>query len=502
MQQNDPVHQEIARIRKLLESNLMTLVEERLVSLVEQYPDRQDVAMLQADCLMEWSDFRRSKAIIDKWLKEEPESLPLLKGLVRCCGGLAEPDLLLEATDRLSRIRPGHPEGLVASTDALERAGRLDDAEEMLDRLESGTTVPVGELMRKLRIPYLRTRIKMGRKDYEGAIETLKQMFVDVPEDSLASNMDAQYIECLFLLAKCCNKMGDYDTAWEASVKAHEIDGRQFNADVYEKSLEDMRRVFSPEMAGKLARADEVDLEPLVILGNPRSGTTLLDTILGMHSEVAQGGELSAGRFLHQALPRLTDSYLQFPMSLIDVTVKDANGLGRIYEECTAGITDGQRYLSNKALSMHIQLGMLAMAMPKMRVIDLHRHPLDNCVSCFTMNLLISGHAYTNSLESLGRVWVARRKMQEYWPTVLDIPFLKVHYEDMVSDQENQTRRILDFLDVPFDDACLNFHEADKTAATLSYDQVSQKMYTTSKGRWRNYEKHLGPLIDILEPYL
>ena len=151
---------------------------------------------------------------------------------------------------------------------------------------------------------------------------------------------------------------------------------------------------------------------------------------------------------------------------------------------------------------MHVQLGMLAMAMPKMRVIDLHRHPLDNCVSCFTMNLLISGHAYTNSLESLGRVWVARRKMQEYWPTVLDIPFLKVHYEDMVSDQENQTRRILDFLDVPFDDACLNFHEADKTAATLSYDQVSQKMYTTSKGRWRNYEKHLGPLIDILEPYL
>ena len=70
----------------------------------------------------------------------------------------------------------------------------------------------------------------------------------------------------------------------------------------------------------------------------------------------------------------------------------------------------------------------------------------------------------------------------------------------MVSDQEKQTRRILDFLDVPFDDACLNFHETEKMAATLSYDQVSQKMYTTSKGRWRNYEKHLGPLIDILEP--
>ena len=132
MQQNDPVHEEIARIRKLLESNLMHLVEERLVSLVQQYPDRQDVALLQADCLIEWSDFRRSKAIIDTWLEKEPQSLPLLKGLAKCCGALAEADLLLEATDRLSKIRPGHPEGLVASTDALERVGRLDDAEEVL----------------------------------------------------------------------------------------------------------------------------------------------------------------------------------------------------------------------------------------------------------------------------------------------------------------------------------------------------------------------------------
>ena len=501
MQPNDPVQEEIARIRKLLESNLMNLVDERLADLVKQNPDNQDVALLQADCLMEWSDYRRSKAIIDKWLQADPQNLQLLRGLVKCCGGLAEADLLLEATERFQKLRPGHPDALGASTDALERAGRVDEAEEMLGRLET-CAMPVGELVKKLRIPYLRTRIKMARKDYQGAIETLRETFAQVPEDSLTSNMDAQYIECLFLLAKCNNKIGDYDGAWEASEKAHRIDGRKHKPEIYEKSLEDMRRVFTPEMAGKLARADAIDLEPLIILGNPRSGTTLLDTILGMHDEVAQGGELSAGRFVQQALPRLTDSYLQFPMSLIDVTVEDANGLGRVYEECTAGIADGQRYLSNKALSMHVQLGMLAMAMPKMRVIDLHRHPLDNCVSCYTMNLLVSGHVYTNSLEDLGRIWVARRKMQEYWPQVLDVPFLKVNYEDMVSDQENQTRRILDFLDVPFDDACLNFHEAEKTAATLSYDQVSQKMYTTSKGRWRNYEKHLGPLIDIVEPYL
>ena len=501
MQQDDPVQEEIQRIRHLIGSNLMGLVEERLIPLVEQHPDRQDVAELQADCLVEWGDFRRAKAIYGKWLEINPNDPRLAKGMLKCCGGMAETGLLVEATERWARLRPEHPETYMAWTDTLERVGRLDEAEEMLGRLEAvrGMATP---LVSKLRIPYLRARIHLHRKDHGEAIKVLRQLFVDVPADSLTSNMDSQYVECLFLMAKCCDRVGDYDGAWEVSEQAHALDGRKFSAESHEKILEDMKRVFTPEMAGKLARADEVDLEPLVILGNPRSGTTLLDTILGMHGDVAQGGELSAGRFVQQALPRITDTYLPFPMSLIDVTVKDANALGAVYGECTEGIADGQRYLSNKALSMHAQLGLFAMAMPRMRVIDLHRHPLDNCVSCYTMNLLSSGHVYTNTLESLGRMWVARRKIQEYWPTVLDVPFLKVHYEDMVSDQENQTRRILDFLDVPFDDACLNFHETDKTATTLSYDQVSQKMYTTSKGRWRNYEKHLGPLIDILEPYL
>ena len=501
MEHSDPVDQEIQRIRKLIDLQLRSTVEERLIPLVEQHPDRQDVAQLEAECLLEWADYRRARTIVEKWLEVDPDNPVLILQMAKCCAGMAEAEQMVKWARRNAELRPNLMESQMIQIDALERVGRLDEAEEMLDRL--GTSRMRGsEVHKKLRIPYLRSKIRLHRKDHEGAIECLSQLFLDVPIDSLTSNMDDQYIECLFLMAKCRDRIGDYDGAWEASEQAHTLDGRNYDPEGYEKTLSELSRVFTPEMAGRLARADEIDLEPLIIMGNPRSGTTLLDTILGMHDDVAQGGELSAGVFLQQALPRLTDSYLPYPMNLVDVTVKDANALGAVYDKCTRGIADGQRYLSNKALSMHSQLGLFAMAMPRMRVIDLHRHPLDNCVSCYTMNLLTSGHAYTNSLEWLGRIWVARRTIQEHWAKVLDVPFLKVHYEDMVSDQENQTRRILDFLDVPFDDACLNFHEADRTATTLSYDQVSQKMYTTSKGRWRNYEKHLGPLIDILQPYL
>ncbi|MCP4833751.1 MAG: hypothetical protein GY895_03210 [Phycisphaera sp.] len=501
MDQNDSIAEEIARIQKLLGSRLMNMVEERVIPLMEAHPDRPDVARLHAECLMEWGDHRQAAIILEKQRESFPDEPQLLKGLINCYASLALTDELVETSGQLLKMGPNRPDAMGPCVDALERAGQYDAAEEMLERLEALPPAILGA-MPKVRIPYLKARILMGRKKPEEASRVLSDTVKKMDPDSLSDSDQKQYHECLFLLSKSLDKIKDYDGAWKAAEMAHANEGSPFNVEGYEKTLENMRRVFSPEMASKLARADAVESEPLIILGNPRSGTTLLDTILGMHSEVAQGGELSAGRFVQQALSRLTDSYLPFPMSLADLRVEDANALGRIYEECTAGLANGQRYLSNKALSMHIQLGMLTLALPRMRVINLHRHPLDNCVSCYLMNLLVSGHNYTNDLEWLGRTWVARRKMQEYWPTVLDVPILELHYEDMVGDQENQTRRILDFLDVPFDDACLNFHEAEKTAATLSYDQVSQKMYTTSRGRWRHYEKHLGPLIDIVQPYL
>lgn len=99
-------------------------------------------------------------------------------------------------------------------------------------------------------------------------------------------------------------------------------------------------------------------------------------------------------------------------------------------------------------------------------------------------------------------MWVTRRVMQDYWSEVVEVPVMDLHYDKLVVDQENETRRLLEFLDLPWEEACLDFHKSKRVAATISYDQVNQKMYTSSSGRWKNYEKHLGPLIDIVGDYL
>jgi hypothetical protein len=97
---------------------------------------------------------------------------------------------------------------------------------------------------------------------------------------------------------------------------------------------------------------------------------------------------------------------------------------------------------------------------------------------------------------------VERHKLQELWTEVLDIPTMNLDYEVLVANQEAETRRIIDFLDLPWDERGLEFHKSERVATTISYDQVNQKMYKSSSGRWTNYEKHLGPMMNILEPYL
>jgi len=102
----------------------------------------------------------------------------------------------------------------------------------------------------------------------------------------------------------------------------------------------------------------------------------------------------------------------------------------------------------------------------------------------------------------LGRMWRIRKEMRAYWRDTLETKPIEIQYENLVSNQEHETRRLIKYLDLPWNNDCLQFHKSKRIAATISYDQVNKKMYTTSKGRWANYEKYLGPVIEHVKDYL
>jgi hypothetical protein len=146
-------------------------------------------------------------------------------------------------------------------------------------------------------------------------------------------------------------------------------------------------------------------------------------------------------------------------------------------------------------------VGFLQLILPHAKIIDARRHPLDSCLGSFKQ-LFARGQPFTYDLFELGEFYLEYDRLMRHWHDVLPGKVLHVQYEHVVEDLEGQVRRLLEHCELPWDDACLKFHESDRAVKTASSEQVRTPIYSSSVQRWRSYERQLQPLIEILEPLL
>lgn len=486
----------LAEVKDLASRGMMMFAADRLAEAVEACPDHRGVRLQQLEYFTKTSDWFSAGEIAQGLLHDFPSEVVIRQQVLEALLPAGLHAEALETVDWLLSQPDAQPQLLGARADVLERLGRLDEAWEALERFKRHPKA------RRQLVVYREASLLMAGKRFAEARQVLETYLGGDEEDRLTGASLGLQVELYFMLSKACDRAGDYDAAWAAATAAHGLDGTPWNQESYDAISENLMRVLSKDILPHLERGSNESCEPLLILGNPRSGTTLLDQILSMHPEAAAGGELFVTSAMVSKLSRVTDSYQAFPMSLLDIKRRDADVLGSMYEGVVSGIGPGKRYVSNKSLSLQLHAPLVSTCLPKTRLINLHRYPLDNIVSCFTMNLVANNHFYTNRIEDLARTWVTRRRIQDYWQETIDVPILELHYESLVADQEAETRRLIDFLDLPWDENCLEFHRSKNVARTISRDQVNRPMYATSKGRWRNYEKHLEPIFSILEPYL
>jgi len=144
---------------------------------------------------------------------------------------------------------------------------------------------------------------------------------------------------------------------------------------------------------------------------------------------------------------------------------------------------------------------LLAMILPNARIVNARRHPLDSCMGSYKQ-LFYRGQSFTYDLVELGEYYLEYQRMMDHWHAMLPGRVLDVHYENMVADQEHQTRRLLEHCGLPWEDACLRFYETDRAVNTASSEQVRQPIYSKSINSWRRFEAQLAPLIEVLEPLL
>jgi hypothetical protein len=231
---------------------------------------------------------------------------------------------------------------------------------------------------------------------------------------------------------------------------------------------------------------------PVFIVGMQRSGTTLTEQIAASHPQVYGAGELEHIRRIAGMIK------IGRPESTVrQLTSADSLALAGDYLRKVREIGGDALRIVDKMPHNFQYLGLIAILFPKARIIHCTRDPMDNCVSCFTQSFT-GHHGYNTDLRQLGLYYREYRRLMDHWRRVLPIPMLEIDYEEMVADQETQSRRLIDFLGLDWDPACLNFHETDRSVQTASRWQVRQPIYKTSVKRWKDYEKHLGPLKKAL----
>lgn len=237
---------------------------------------------------------------------------------------------------------------------------------------------------------------------------------------------------------------------------------------------------------------------PIFIVGLPRTGTTLTERIVSSHSQVRSLGETL---FLQMVLRResgVGSVARMSPGMIRAMAAKDARPIATGYMDAVAYRMGDEPMFIDKLPFNFLYLGFIAKAWPHARIVHQVRNPMDSCFSMYKQ-VFTWAYGFSYSLADLGRYYVAHERLRRHWREVLGDRLIEVEYEEMVADQETQTRRLLDRLGLEFEPACLDFHKNVAPSATASSVQVREKVHRGSVRRWTRFAEQLQPLREHLE---
>jgi Flp pilus assembly protein TadD len=297
----------------------------------------------------------------------------------------------------------------------------------------------------------------------------------------------------LYAIGKFHDDTKQYDLAFESYRQANALKRRAdgpFDRAGFTKLVDAMIRFYTPEFVNRAREGASPSPLPVWIVGMPRSGTSLTEQIIASHPQAFGAGELNF--FGQQARAhRLEILAGQLDPGFIQTLAAEYETCLRHYSGETARIVD-------KMPNNFQWLGLFHIAFPQAKIIHTRRNPVDTCLSIYFQNFR-AAHAYGTDLDDLAFYYREYLRLMAHWRSVLPKDcFLEIHYEDLIENQEDGSRKIIQFLGLPWNERCLDFHKTERKVGTASNWQVRQKIYKTSKERWRNYEQHIGPLKELL----
>jgi hypothetical protein len=232
----------------------------------------------------------------------------------------------------------------------------------------------------------------------------------------------------------------------------------------------------------------------------PRTGTTLVERILGSHSQVFSAGELN--NFSLELIPLVRKATRGRRLSRVEFVAASATvdfrALGAAYIAATRPLRDTRPRFIDKLPFNYLYAGLIHLALPNAKIVNLQRHPMDTCYSVYKQ-LFRDAYPFSYDLDELGQYYIAYHQLMQHWNEVMPGVIHTIRYETLVNDIEGEARRLLAYCALPWEDQCLRFHENRQVSTTASALQVRQPVYTSSIDKWRHYARQLESLRQRLE---
>lgn len=436
--------------------------------------------------------------------KREKEALGLLKKAVSLRPNYAEAQLALaHALDQLGEVDAAvavyrsvlehDPKNIAALNNvanALKSLGRFDEA---IGYYREALAVTPDHTMAY----YNLSRSAAARPD-DAEMARMLELLED-PKLAAPERMGLHYA-----LGKLFDDLGKADEAFDHYSKAKALDdrGEAFDPDAHDGFIDRLIETFSADFFARRQSMGTVSDHPLFIVGMPRSGTTLIEQIVSSHPAVYGAGELDNIGAIVASIGKKYDGIAAWPECARNLDAIGAITLAENYIEAVQAKAvrtgDGKtRHATDKMPFNYLHLGVIALLFPNTRIVHCRRNAMDNCLSCY-FQYFTSVMNFTGNLENLGRYYRSYQRLMEHWQQVLPVPMLTLDYEETVADAEAASRRLIDFLGLEWDDACLGFQDSARPVKTASVWQVRQPIYTTSVGRAQAYAECLSPLRTAL----
>ena len=240
---------------------------------------------------------------------------------------------------------------------------------------------------------------------------------------------------------------------------------------------------------------------PIFILGLPRSGSTLIEQILASHSQVEGTRELPDISLLGRRLTKSKPPGIKYPDAVKHMTDEEKTEYGESFLETSKRYrTDKPRFI-DKMPNNFAHIGFIKTILPNAKIINAKRHPLDSCVSSFKQ-LFYKGQSWSYDLFEIGEYYLEYQRMMDHWHSLYPGEIYDIQYENIVNNQEDESRKLIEYCGLDWEDSCLKFYENKRSVNTASSEQVRQPIYKGAMHAWKNYESEIGALKDILEPVL